>query len=37
MDSWLIVKSFFSVHAGYSLRAFKNKLKFLRLVARNST
>jgi len=35
MDYWLIVKSVFSVHAGYSLRALKNKLKFLLLVARN--
>ena len=37
MDYWLIVKSVFSVHAGYSLRALKNKLKFVLLVGKNWT
>ena len=37
MNCWLIVKSVFSLHAGYSLSALKNKLKFLVLAAMNWT
>jgi len=37
MDYWMIVKSVFSLHAGYSLRALNNKRKFLVLVGKNWT
>ncbi|EXF94061.1 VirK domain-containing protein [Pseudomonas fluorescens HK44] len=35
MNDWLILKSVFSLHAGYSFRALKNKLKLLILVGKN--
>lgn len=35
MNNWLALKSMFSLHAGYSLRAMKNKLKMLVLVIKN--
>ncbi|MBV6821837.1 DUF535 family protein [Pseudomonas sp. PD9R] len=35
MNDWSALKSMFSLHAGYSLRALKNKLKMLILVVRN--
>jgi uncharacterized protein VirK/YbjX len=35
MNNRLILKSVFSLHPGYSLRALKNKLKLLVLVAKN--
>jgi len=35
MDYWLTFKSVWNVHAGYSLRALKNKLKLLVLVMKN--
>lgn len=35
MDYWLTIKSVWNLHAGYSLRALKNKLKLLVLVVRN--
>lgn len=35
MNDWLILKSVFSLHAGYSFRALKNKLVLLILVGKN--
>lgn len=35
MNDWLILKSVFSLHAGYSFRALKNKLVLLILVGEN--
>ncbi|MBK5400970.1 DUF535 family protein [Pseudomonas sp. TH39(2020)] len=35
MNNWVILKSVFFLHAGYSLRAMNNKFKMLVLVARN--
>lgn len=35
MNYWLALKSMFSLHAGYSLRALKNKLKLLVLAIKN--
>ncbi|MHC8320940.1 DUF535 family protein [Pseudomonas sp. GB2N2] len=35
MDYWLTFKSVWNLHAGYSLRALKNKLKLLVLVLKN--
>ena len=35
MSYWLVLKSVLSLHAGYSVRALKNKLKFLVLVGIN--
>lgn len=35
MSDWLALKSMFSLHAGYSPRALKNKLKMLVQVAKN--
>ena len=35
MNNWVIVKSVFFLHAGYSLRALNNKFKMLVLVAKN--
>lgn len=35
MDNWLTIKSVWNLHAGYSLRALKNKLKLLVLVVQN--
>ncbi|MET0612924.1 MAG: DUF535 family protein [Pseudomonas caspiana] len=35
MNNWLLLKSVFSLHAGYSLRALKNKLKLLVLIGQN--
>lgn len=35
MNNWVILKSVFFLHAGYSLRALNNKFKMLVLVARN--
>ncbi|PMU12568.1 MULTISPECIES: DUF535 family protein [unclassified Pseudomonas] len=35
MNNWVIVKSVFFLHAGYSLRALNNKFKMLVLVVKN--
>ncbi|QAY88481.1 MULTISPECIES: DUF535 family protein [unclassified Pseudomonas] len=35
MNNWVILKSVFFLHAGYSLRALNNKFKMLVLVAKN--
>ncbi|MVV48700.1 DUF535 domain-containing protein [Pseudomonas sp. PB120] len=35
MNNWLIVKNAFSLHAGYSLRALKNKFKLMMLMSQN--
>lgn len=35
MNNWLLLKSVFSLHAGYSLRALKNKLELLVLIGQN--
>lgn len=35
MNNWLLLKSVFTLHAGYSLRALKNKLKLLVLIGQN--
>ncbi|MEO4015385.1 MULTISPECIES: DUF535 family protein [Pseudomonas] len=35
MNNWLILKSVFFLHAGYSVRALNNKFKMLVLVAKN--
>lgn len=35
MNNWVILKSVFFLHAGYSLRALSNKFKMLVLVAKN--
>ncbi|MGE8177010.1 DUF535 family protein [Pseudomonas fluorescens] len=35
MNDWLILKSVFSLHAGYSFRALKNKFLLLILVGKN--
>ncbi|WP_454863213.1 DUF535 family protein [Pseudomonas hormoni] len=35
MNNWLLLKSVFTLHAGYSLRALKNKLKLLVLIGKN--
>lgn len=35
MNSWQLLKNAFSLHAGYSLRALKNKLELMLLVLKN--
>ncbi|KJZ60639.1 DUF535 family protein [Pseudomonas fluorescens] len=35
MNNWVILKSVFFLHAGYSLRALNNKFKMMVLVAKN--